>query len=405
MQVAAVASRAAHWFGRVQAKSAAASPRTAALIMDQNRGAGPGFDLMRLGLALTIFITHSYFVSQGDDGSLWQGPLRPLLVSLVPVFFGVSGFLVTGSAVRTAALKVFVAFRVLRIAPALVTEVCLSALILGPLVTRLPLRDYFGDHAFFEYFGNVLGRIRFVLPGVFLDNPMPDFVNVNLWTLRPEFYCYAIMATLMVLGLAAKPRVLTWLVMVTALALTAINFFHNLSDKPDGYQMNVPVFYFFVGALAYHWRARIIIDLRLFGACAVLSYLLLRHPGYAYVAAFPVTYCMIYLGMLPLPRISLLQMGDYSYGIYLYGFPIQQTLVHFFPVFREHWPLLFCVAAPLTLSFAMLSWHFIERPTLQLKGIVAPKISVVTPGLDAQPEASAKSGAALGLPEINRAGV
>jgi peptidoglycan/LPS O-acetylase OafA/YrhL len=130
----------------------------------------------------------------------------------------------------------------------------------------------------------------------------------------------------------------------------------------------------------------------------------LRHPGYAYVAAFPVTYCMVYLGMLPLPRISLLQMGDYSYGIYLYGFPIQQTLVHFFPVFREHWPLLFCVAAPLTLSFAMLSWHFIERPTLQLKRIVAPKISVVTPGLDAEPEVSAKSGGALGLTRINRAG-
>ena len=73
-------------------------------------------------------------------------------------------------------------------------------------------------------------------------------------------------------------------------------------------------------------------------------------------------------------------------------------------MFREHWPLLFCVAAPLTLSFAMLSWHFIERPTLQLKRIVAPKVSVVTPGLDAGPEASAKSGAALGLPEINRAG-
>jgi peptidoglycan/LPS O-acetylase OafA/YrhL len=365
--------------------------------MDQNRGAGPGFDLMRLGLALTIFVFHSYFVSQGDDGSVWKGPLRPLMISLVPLFFGVSGFLVTGSALRTASLRVFVAFRVLRIAPALLTEVCLSALILGPLVTRLPLRDYFGAAAFYEYFGNVLGRVRFVLPGVFVDNPMPDYVNVNLWTLRPEFYCYAIMAALMVFGLTAKTRILTWTVVTAAVVLSVTNVFYNLSEKVDAYQLNVPVFYFFVGALAYHWRARIIIDLRLFGLCAGVSYLLLRHPGYAYEAAFPVTYCMVYLGMLPLPRIRLLQMGDYSYGVYLYGFPIQQTLAHYFPVFREYWPLLFCVAAPLTLSFAMLSWHFIEYPTLGLKKIVAPKLPVVTPGIDTEPHAPASPEVAPGL--------
>jgi peptidoglycan/LPS O-acetylase OafA/YrhL len=396
-----VAKGTAYLPSSLQTRSIASIPRTAAEIMDQNRGAGPGFDLMRLGLALTIFIFHSYFVSQGDDGSLWKGPLRPLLISLVPIFFAVSGFLVTGSALRTASLRVFVAFRVLRIAPALATEVCLSALILGPLVTRLRLRDYFGDTAFFQYFGNMVGRVRFVLPGVFIDNPMPDFVNVNLWTLRPEFYCYAIMAMLMVVGAAAKPRILTWSIMVAALALTVANSFHNLSEKPDGYQLNVPVYYFFVGVLAYHWRAKIIIDLRLFGLCAIVSYLLLRSPGYAYLAAFPVTYCMVYLGMLPLPRISLLQMGDYSYGVYLYGFPIQQTLVHFFPVLREYWPLLFCVAAPLTLSFAMLSWHFIEYPTLRLKTRVAPKISVVTPGMDAEPDASANPGGALSFTTTN----
>src|SRR3984893_13054515 len=163
-----VAKGTAYLLNSLQTRSIASIPRTAAQIMDQNRGAGPGFDLMRLGLALTIFIFHSYFLSQGDDGRLWKGPLRPLLVSLVPVFFGVSGFLVTGSALRTASLRVFVAFRVLRIAPALATEIFLSALILGPLVTGLPLRDYVGDAAFLEYFGNIVGRIRFVLPGVFL---------------------------------------------------------------------------------------------------------------------------------------------------------------------------------------------------------------------------------------------
>jgi len=95
-------------------------------VMRANGGAGPGFDLLRLLLALAIFSSHSFFTSQGDDGSLWLSPMRPLLMAMVPMFFGLSGFLVTGSAVRTQSLPVFMTFRILRIVPALVTEVMLS---------------------------------------------------------------------------------------------------------------------------------------------------------------------------------------------------------------------------------------------------------------------------------------
>jgi peptidoglycan/LPS O-acetylase OafA/YrhL len=75
--------------------------------------------------------------------------------------------------------------------------------------------------------------------------------------------------------------------------------------------------------------------------------------------------------MLKYPRSRILESGDYSYGVYLYGFPIQQTLVHLVPIFREWWPLLFVVGAPMTLAFAMFSWHFIEKPTLSLKRLVS----------------------------------
>jgi peptidoglycan/LPS O-acetylase OafA/YrhL len=80
--------------------------------------------------------------------------------------------------------------------------------------------------------------------------------------------------------------------------------------------------------------------------------------------------------MQKFPRTRLIESGDYSYGIYLYGFPIQQTLVHLFPIFREAWPLLFLVGAPLTLAFAAVSWHFIEKPTLSLKRLVSRRSGV-----------------------------
>jgi peptidoglycan/LPS O-acetylase OafA/YrhL len=370
------------WRRRDDGAAPATHTVTAGQIMERHKGSGPGFDAMRLALALTIFVSHSFFVSQGDDLHLWHSPLRPLLVALVPVFFAVSGFLVTGSAIRTGSVRVFLTFRALRIVPALMTEVTLSALILGPLLTTVPLSDYFSSRIFLQYFGNIIGWVHFFLPGVFETNPMAGYVNVNLWTLRPEFYSYALMTALMLTGLVAKRRTLTICFVALSLALTIANFFDpSLSEGMDTYRPNVPIYFFLLGALAFHWRDRIVLDLKLFAAALALAYVAMRYPGYAYLAAFPAVYCMIYLAMLPLPRLALLEMGDYSYGIYLYGFPIQQSLLFLFPVFRHSWPLLFCVAAPLTIAFAMLSWHWIERPALRLKHVIAPKLPVVSAGL------------------------
>ena len=101
-----------------------------------------------------------------------RGQVRPAIffLYLVPAFFAVSGFLVTGSGLRVRATSTFLAFRVLRILPALLVEVTLSALVLGPIFTRLPLSSYFSDQQFFRYFGNIVGWITFYLPGVFQNN-------------------------------------------------------------------------------------------------------------------------------------------------------------------------------------------------------------------------------------------
>ena len=85
--------------------------------------------------------------------------------------------------------------------PALFVEITLSALVLGPLLTTWLLRDYVADIRFWEYFGNIVGRIRFELPGVFESNPVAGVVNQNLWTLKPEFYCYILMAIMIAVGI------------------------------------------------------------------------------------------------------------------------------------------------------------------------------------------------------------
>jgi peptidoglycan/LPS O-acetylase OafA/YrhL len=350
-------------------------------VMRANAGAGPGFDTLRLALALSIFCSHSYFASQGDNGSLWGTPLRPLLMALVPMFFGLSGFLVTGSALRAPSLQVFLSFRILRILPALVTEVTLSALILGPLLTAVSWHDYFINREFIEYFGNIIGKIRFVLPGMFLDNPMPGIVNINLWTLKPEFICYVIMAALILTGLVRKGQGVALSIVALLVGSAIINYSHNISESSNGganpYIPYVAVMYFMLGVAAFHLRDYVPVDRKLFVLSAIEAYVLMLHPGYAFAAAIPTMYCMLYIGMQRFPRTRLVESGDYSYGIYLYGFPIQQALVHLFPIFRESWPLLFLVGAPLTFAFAAISWHFIEKPTLALKRLVGRRTAVI----------------------------
>nr|WP_295660967.1 acyltransferase [Polymorphobacter sp.] len=345
------------------------SGRTVAEVMDANRGAGPGFDLWRITLSLLVILLHSYHVSYGHAAYLATGPSGPVFASILPIFFSLSGFLVTGSALRTRSISVFLAFRVLRIIPALVTEVTLAALIIGPMLTTLPLADYFADHRTHVYFGNIVGWIHFELPGVFEHNPRAGMVNQNLWTLHPELICYAAMALLMLTGLVYRRTPLTLVWVAGTIAAAAINLTIDAWELHGTYPGPVLVYYFLTGVVAFHWRHLIPVNRWLFVIAAAAAYLLLRLPNTTFFAEPFLVYIMIYVGMQKMPRIGFLQRGDYSYGMYLYAYPIQQTLVMLFPATRE-WYINFVLATAASLAVAMISWHLVEKPALGLKRFV-----------------------------------
>src|ERR1700712_2196271 len=113
---------------------------TLGIQLTKTGGRPAGFDYIRLGLSVAVILFHSFTVSYGvsGEGVLWNWPLGPLSFSIVPAFFALSGFLVAGSLQRND-LASFLTLRAIRIFPALFVEVVLSALILGPLFTTLPL--------------------------------------------------------------------------------------------------------------------------------------------------------------------------------------------------------------------------------------------------------------------------
>jgi peptidoglycan/LPS O-acetylase OafA/YrhL len=340
---------------------------TAGQIMDRHGGTGPGFDALRFYLSVAIVIYHAKQVVVGREVANYQASiLFPYLLALVPIFFCLSGFLVTGSAVRTPSIRKFLTNRSLRIFPALAVEVTLSALILGPLLTSSDLQDYFQDKRFFSYFGNIVGRVRMSLPGVFDQHPIPDTVNASLWTLQPEFYCYLIMTALMLSTIAYRRRVATLLYGALTVALSTLNWRTDFGHPGDVFPEHVIVYYFVTGIIAFHWVKSIPIHGGLFIVAAILSYYMITVPGLMFLAAVPIAYCTIYIGLSKFRLIYPFNTGDYSYGIYLFNFPIQQTVVHFFPGVKEWW-LLLLISLPLTILFAAASWRWVEKPALRLK--------------------------------------
>ena len=347
-------------------------------ILDRHRGEGPGFGVLRLVLSIMILWIYTSLVSRlafvaaatAQEPSGYRASFTPahiLIVFMVPAFFALSGFLVTGSALRLRATAPFLTFRLLRILPALFVEVTLSALVLGPLFTTLPLASYFNDPEFFRYFGNIVGWITFHLPGVFEANNV-SIVNANLWTLPSEFHCYLITAALMILGTAYNRTILTAILAVITVVFIGLNTFSDFGLGSTQPHAEVTItYYFFVGMLFFHWKEYILASWKIFGLAAIAGYVLLCFRHTIYLAPIFVTYVTIFLGVRGLPELKWLKSRDYSYGVYLYGFPISQALVALAPSVRGHRVLLFALALACTMAFAATSWHMIERRALALK--------------------------------------
>jgi peptidoglycan/LPS O-acetylase OafA/YrhL len=339
--------------------------------LDQFGGIGPGFDFWRFLLSTLIIFLHTFFVCYGRHAEIsvnvgTAAIVRPIWLAVLPVFFGLSGFLVAGSALRTNSIAVFLTFRGLRLVPALAVETTLAALILGPLVTTVSLSEYFTQKEFFAYFGNIVGRVRFQLPGVFESSPEPGLVNINLWTLHAELECYALMAAAIISGLLHRRMIALSLWVLGTICLAILNASVGMFEPTNLYPTSVFTYSFCTGVVAFLWRDKISINRNLFGVVTAAYCLLVFLPQTVFVAIPLLMYVMIYVGLAPQLNFRFLSKGDYSYGMYLYSFVVQQSLSTTFPRAR-HWWIIFPLSLAVTVVISVVSWHTIEHPALGLK--------------------------------------
>jgi peptidoglycan/LPS O-acetylase OafA/YrhL/predicted O-methyltransferase YrrM len=348
------------------------------------------FDLLRLIAAIFVVFDHSFALLTLPvpfpriQGMTWG-------VVGVLIFFSISGFLVARSWSRNPHLIPFAIKRALRIMPALVVVLLASALILGPLVTIEPTRAYFDDPGTKAYVvSNTMMQSDYDLPGVFVHNSYPLAVNGSLWTLPLEVKAYVFVALIGVLGFLTRFRVA--MVGLAAVALLtcidtlrssipgANHFVASLVDiqaSPElVYQAKLGMYTawadmfaaFVIAATLFSLRRWVVmrwevavLAVTTFGITIVMGG---SAPLIAAVALGP--YLVLYLAY---KRSTIFRLpssfGDYSYGIYIYAFPVQQT-ISFLLHPTSGW-LMFAIAMPITAVAAVLSWHWIERPSLNIK--------------------------------------
>ena len=337
-------------------------------------GRPTGFDYLRIGLAAAVVIWHSFGLSYGIvwiDQASNALLVRLSLAFILPAFFALSGFLVAGSLERSPTLLTFIGLRVIRIVPALGVEILLSALILGPLLTALPLGEYFSDKRFFDYMANIIGFIHYSLPGVFDNNPFPSAVNGQLWTIKWELRCYIALVFLGALGFVRNGFALAFILAVGIsglLTYQSLTGYNGIGEHNDvGVPGPVLVFAFLLGVLAFRFRGSIPwrVDLFLVSLAAYVVFLALVPHGSTLIA-LPVVYATVFVGVCSIRPTMIVRTGDYSYGLYIYHFAIQQAIVATFPSMR-HWWSLMPVTFLLAGCFACLSWFLVERPALRAR--------------------------------------
>lgn len=325
------------------------------------------FDALRLLAALSVIFSHSFLIAEGTQRHepliILTGNQCILGLCGVFVFFAISGFLVTQSFEETGSAPRYLAKRALRIFPGLCGALLLSAFVLAPLVTTLPLGDYLKRPEPYRYvLDNLLLSTRIhELPHVmFVNNPVGLEINGSLWTLRFEFEMYLLVMGLGLLRLLKLPVCLA----LVALGMACIRFPGALGGL-GGWGWLLA--FFAIGMALYRLRGTWVFNGKL--ALLALAGLIASVPLRQFILFFPLFGCYLALWLALNPRLPIIpaaRFGDLSYGLYIYGWPAEQAAVWLLGGHAPWWQV-FLLGLPIAGVLALFSWHIIEKPALRLK--------------------------------------
>jgi peptidoglycan/LPS O-acetylase OafA/YrhL len=368
-------------------------------------------NFLRLVLAFCVVYSHACELA-------WLG-FRDVVVDYTSLgtiavygFFGISGYLIAGSAARNSVGR-YLWQRFLRIFPAFWVCLVVTALALGAIGLAITPVPHCGFACYLKLhpgpFSFIYSNAHLKLDQLAVAPPELDLANGSLWTLFYEFLCYLLLAALSFLGVM---RHRGWVALITlgifaALLVTTLvpglNSMFNLGRNVVPMDFMVLSLGFLGGTLIYLYREQVPDSAPLAIICIIAfvatQYLPTGGHPWAFrltpsnLGVFLLAYPLLWLGA-HLPFYWIGAKNDYSYGVYIYAYPLTQLLAHLGARRAGFVPFMLLLAS-VTLAFAVASWWLIEKHALQLKkaswptGRLLP--AIVVPGVHEIPGESEKA--------------
>lgn len=292
----------------------------------------------------------------------------------VKIFFIISGYLITKSFLKDSNFFRYMVRRCFRIFPGLIAVVLFAIFIVGPKMTQLSITDYFTNPYTWQYLKNIILYPIYSLPGVFAGYTYPNAINGSLWSLPVEFAMYLILPLLVVFF--KKIKFLKQGIFVTAVLFLIIDYIHIAyfnsarivvwgNNLPDWLSL-IP--FFFIGSFMSFKEFKRFFNLQLATALLVCGSLIsLNYAKAEVLLAIVLPYFVLSFALCEKPLFAnWFSKCDFSYGLYLYGFIVQQILFAILKPYNLSLNIMTCVCFAVTLLLAIISWYFVEKPGQKL---------------------------------------
>ena len=332
-------------------------------------------DIFRLICACMVIYGHAYALAPESGRSDIVGRLLGFDYSgslAVKIFFFLSGLVVTNSLLEKQNPIQFVIARFFRIWPALFFTVTISALCLGAVFTNLSLDTYLKSSETYEYvYNNLAMQINYNLLGVFTENPYKNAVNGALWTLPYEVSAYIFLLGLFMVGVFNSKKIpifIFCLILIDPVIDNKLIF----TWLPKNHEVNLLAPCFAFGAILAFYKDRINIDINIFFGVWIL-YFIFSYSSYAfYFFYFALFFSILYISSLKF-ALKFKPKSDLSYGVYLWGFPVQQVMASLFSEYGVRFNQLSSILICIVLAF--ISWHLVEKRCINWGRVIVRKIN------------------------------
>lgn len=324
---------------------------------------------LRLFFAILVIISHSFPI--GGFGAEPKAFGLSLGGGAVAGFFTISGYLITNSRV-TQSPKNFFIRRLLRIYPGYLIAIFFTAFIFAPLIASkagswsIQNAVEYVAKSFLIVFGQPNS-----LQGSVAELPYDEGINGSLWTLAPEVIAYA---TLGLLYLNQKIRNSEAVPVVVFAILAAViemsNPVHEWMLLGEEWQYVRPALvlwlYFLAGNILFKTRKVIQKNKKSLPLSILFLILGCYTETLESIASIPLAFLILWTASA-LPEIfrKVGKKNDISYGVYIYAFPVQQTLTCF-GIQNLGYISYFCLTLATVFPLATASWFFVERPFIDI---------------------------------------